>query len=125
MVKIKQKYILGAALAATTALLAGCGDVPVATGTILGKQNNTLYIDLDGDHVADQKLRLSSAFTPFYEYACAGHTIIYDMDNPRPTATSVPAVNRIHTVNGVDLFVAEREIARRRTQNEQAWTRKR
>ncbi len=83
--KFKTKYLLPAIIAP---MMVGCGGGTnsstkhSATGGIIvtkcvKNEINALYIDVDGDQLADHKIGLRGSYKTFYDYAEVGDTIVF------------------------------------------------
>ncbi len=116
LLKNTQKYLLGAAI---LPLVTSCVDGPTARGVIVGKVDKALYVDLDGDTLADQKLVISSSEDYWSDYAKIGDSIVYDQDGKDAVLyVDGRSLSSIRTINSLDAFQVRRELGLRKMRNE-------
>ncbi len=106
-------------------LMASCIDVPTAHGVIVGKGDKSLYVDLDGDSIADQKLNVTSSDNYWVEYAEIGDSITYYQDGKDANLyVSNRNLSSIITINSLDRFQIQHELRLRKMRNEIGQTQK-
>lgn len=74
-------------------------------GTIVGKANDELFVDLDGDNKADRVLRLEYLYMgySYYDYAKLGDKISYNNHDKRDTVQMGFFNNQLKKINGKSL----------------------
>ncbi len=116
LLKNTQKYLIGAAI---LPLAASCVDVTTAHGVIVGKADKSLYVDLDGDSIADQKLVISQRQDYWTDYAEIGDSITYDQGNKDAVLyVNGSTFSAVKTINSRDWYQVQHELSLRKMRGE-------